>query len=179
MRIGPTRSARGVINLEKGGLNAVLKRYGSAPAGVQSGQSMAAGLLGLTWPSRSVGLASLQIVAADRRMKEAYMRRRALVVATTTTLALGLAAGHAIGGGTTVKAVNFAFKRKAVTIQKGGKVTWKNVQGKHTVTFKNGSFDKVISGDERVSKKFRHRGTFRYICRFHIQQGMRGKVIVK
>jgi plastocyanin len=112
-------------------------------------------------------------------VKEADMRRRALVLATTTTLAFGLTVGDASGGGTKVKAVNFAFKPKTVTIQKGGKVTWRNVEGKHTVTFKNGSFDRVMSGDERVSKKFRHRGTFRYICRFHIGQGMRGKVIVK
>jgi plastocyanin len=117
--------------------------------------------------------------AADRWVKEADMRRRALVLATTTTLAFGLAVSHASGGGTKVRAVNFAFKPKAVTIQKGARVTWKNVQGKHTVTFRNGSFDRVISGDEHVSRKFRHRGTFRYICRFHIGQGMRGKVIVK
>ena len=105
--------------------------------------------------------------------------RRVLLTAAMTTLALGIAAGHASGGGTTVKAVNFAFKAKTVTVQKGSRVTWKNVHGKHTVTFNNGSFDKVISGDERVSKRFRHRGTFRYVCRFHTEQGMRGKVIVE
>ena len=105
--------------------------------------------------------------------------RRALVVVTMTTLAIGFAVGHASGGGKTVRAVNFDFKPKSVTVQKGSRVTWKNVEGKHTVTLKNGTFDKVISGDETVSKRFRHRGTFRYICRFHREQGMRGKVIVE
>jgi plastocyanin len=106
--------------------------------------------------------------------------RRILIVATTTAvLALGLAVGSASGVGKTVRADNFSFKPRTVTIQKGSKVTWKNVEGVHTVTLKNGSFDRVISGDDSVSKRFRRRGTFRYICRFHTQQDMRGKVIVE
>ena len=105
--------------------------------------------------------------------------KRALAVATATTLALGLLVADASGGGPTIRAVNFDFKPQTVTIQKGDKVTWKGVQGRHTVTLKNGSFDKVISVDERVSKTFRRNGTFRYICRFHKLQGMRGKVIVE
>jgi plastocyanin len=104
--------------------------------------------------------------------------RRALLITAMAALALGLAVGQA-SGGTTVRAVNYDFKPKTVTIQKGGRVIWRNKQGKHTVTFKTGSFDKVISGDERVSKRFRQRGTFRYVCRFHKLQGMRGKVIVE
>jgi plastocyanin len=104
--------------------------------------------------------------------------RRALITITMAALALGLVVGQASGGGTTVKAVNFDFKPKTVTIQKGGRVIWKNRAGKHTVTFKTGTYDKVISGDEQVSRRFRRTGTFRYFCRFHRQQGMRGKVIV-
>ena len=105
--------------------------------------------------------------------------RRVLVLLATTMLAVGFAVGTASGGGKTVTADNYDFKPRRVTIQKGSTVTWKNVQGVHTVTLKNGSFDKVISVDERVSKTFRRNGTFRYICRFHKLQGMRGKVIVE
>lgn len=105
--------------------------------------------------------------------------RRVMVLLATTVLALGLAVGHAFGGGKSVKADNFDFEPKRVTIQRGDKVTWKNVEGRHTVTFRKGSFDKTISGDERVSKRFKRKGTFRYFCRFHIAQGMKGKVIVK
>jgi plastocyanin len=105
--------------------------------------------------------------------------RKALILLTTTMLALGLAVGSASGGGKTVKAENFDFEAKAVTIQKGDKVTWQNDQGRHSVTLKNGTFDKVISGDQTVSKKFKHSGTFRYYCRFHKSLGMRGKVVVE
>jgi len=105
--------------------------------------------------------------------------RKALILLTTTMLDLGIAVGSASGGGRTVKAEKFDFKPKTVTIQKGDKVTWKAIEGRHSVTLKNGTFDKVISGDKTVSRKFQHSGTFRYYCRFHKAQGMRGKVIVE
>jgi plastocyanin len=110
--------------------------------------------------------------------KEANMRS-VLVLLATTALVLALVVGTASGGGKTVTADNYDFKPRAVTIQKGRTVTWKNVQGVHTVTLKNGTYDKTISGDEKVSKRFKRRGTFRYICRFHKVQDMRGKVIVE
>jgi plastocyanin len=66
-----------------------------------------------------------------------------------------------------------------VTIDKGEKVKWRNVEGTHTVTARRGSFDKRISGDETVSRRFRRLGTWRYFCRFHKAQGMKGKVIVE
>jgi plastocyanin len=105
--------------------------------------------------------------------------RKLLVLLATTLIALGLVVGIASGRDKTVKADNFDFEPRRVTVQKGDTVTWKNIEGRHTVTLKNGTFDKVISGDEKVAKKFRRRGTFRYICRFHKQQDMRGKVIVE
>ena len=104
--------------------------------------------------------------------------RKFWIVPTAAAVVSLLAAGYANGGGRTVGADNFDFQPKTVTIQKGDRVTWHNLEGRHTVTLKNGTFDKVISGDERVSRRFNHRGTFRYICRFHTAQGMRGKVIV-
>jgi len=105
--------------------------------------------------------------------------RKVLILLTTTMVALGLVVGYASGSGRTVKADNFDFEPKTATIEQGERVTWKNVEGTHTVTLKNGTFDKAISGDEKVSRKFQHSGTFRYYCRFHKDQGMRGKVVVE
>jgi plastocyanin len=106
--------------------------------------------------------------------------RRILTFVAATALALAITAGPATGAGTTVRAKNFKFVAKTVTIQKGSKVTWKNVEGRHTVTFKDLAFDKVISANKpTVSKTFRQTGTFRYFCRFHKQLGLRGKVIVE
>lgn len=105
--------------------------------------------------------------------------RKVSILATTTVLALGLAVGSASGERETVKAKNYEFDSKTVTVQKGDKVTWKSTQGKHSVTLNNGTFNKVISNGETVSRKFKHRGTFRYYCRFHKSFGMRGKVIVE
>jgi plastocyanin len=105
------------------------------------------------------------------------MRRLALVVGIGA-LAVGVVAGPASAGSKTVKANNFDFKPQSVHIGKGDKVVWKNVQGRHTVTIKGTSYDKVISGNDKVDKKFKHQGTFKYICRFHKAQGMKGKVVV-
>jgi plastocyanin len=99
----------------------------------------------------------------------------------TLAVALAFTTGVAsAGGGNRVRAVNFAFKPHTITIQKGQRVTWKRAAGRHTVTFKKGSFDKTLSRNHRrVSRRFHHRGTFRYFCRFHRSLGMTGKVVVK
>ena len=108
----------------------------------------------------------------------AARRRRVAAAALATTLALIV--GVASAGGASVRAVNFSFKPAKITIQKGQKVTWKRIEGRHTVTLKNGSFDKVLSrAHPRASLKFNRRGTFRYFCRFHRSLGMKGKVIVR
>jgi plastocyanin len=106
--------------------------------------------------------------------------RKALMLLALTSLVLGLAlVGFASGGNRTVKADDFDFEPGRVTIDVGDKVTWRNVEGRHTVTLRNGKYDKVIDGDDKVSRKFRNAGTFRYYCRFHTAQGMKGKVIVE
>jgi len=95
-------------------------------------------------------------------------------------LALVLTTGVASAGGNRVRAVNFAFKPHTITVQKGQRVTWKRAAGRHTVTFKHSSFDKILSRHHRrVSRRFHHRGTFRYFCRFHRSLGMTGKIVVK
>jgi plastocyanin len=108
--------------------------------------------------------------------------RKVLILITTTALALGLIAAPAGAGlgAKVVKATNFKFAPKTLTIQKGTKVTWKNIEGSHTVTFKALGYDKTISASHKtVSKTFNQKGTFHYICRFHKSFGMTGKVVVQ
>jgi len=104
--------------------------------------------------------------------------RRLGIVTVIATIALGVGVADAGGGG--VKATNFSFKPRTITVHKGERVKWHWVQGKHTVTFKKGSFDKIISKRHRtVARRFHKRGTFRYYCRFHRSLGMKGKIVVK
>jgi plastocyanin len=104
--------------------------------------------------------------------------RRLSQLSAAAIVGLLIAAWPASAGGPTVKAVNFDFGPKRVSVTPGDSVTWKNVEGRHTVTAKKGNFDQVISGDERVSRKFKKPGTWRYICRFHVDLGMKGTVVV-
>jgi plastocyanin len=73
-----------------------------------------------------------------------------------------------------VKVVNNKFKPKTVKIRKGGKVTWVFKQGRHNVVGRNWSSPIKRSGT--WSKRFKRRGTFKYICALH--PGMDGKVRV-
>jgi plastocyanin len=107
------------------------------------------------------------------------------IIALTGTLALfavflALAVGLASAGGDSVKASNFRFKPRTITIQKGQKVIWKQRAGRHTITFKKRSFDKILSnGHPRRSLRFTRRGTFHYYCRFHRSLGMKGTIVVR
>jgi plastocyanin len=104
--------------------------------------------------------------------------RRVGVVTIIAALALGVAVAHAGGG--TVNASNYKFAPKALTITKGSKVTWKWVNGRHTVTFVKGSFDKALNKTHpSASRTFKHRGTYRYYCAFHRSLGMKGKIVVQ
>ena len=106
--------------------------------------------------------------------------RRVWGIVLAATLVAVLTVGVASAGGNRVRASNFSFKPAKIVIQKGQRVTWKRVEGKHTVTFKGSSFDKVLSRSHpRVSKRFHRRGTFRYYCRFHRALGMKGRVVVR
>jgi plastocyanin len=103
--------------------------------------------------------------------------RRTGAVALVATLALGVGVAQA---GPTVNASNYAFKPKAITIQKGQSVTWKWVNGSHTVTFVKGTYDKSLNRANPTRKRtFKRAGTFKYYCRFHRTLGMTGKVVVQ
>lgn len=81
-----------------------------------------------------------------------------------------------------VSAQSNFFSPKTVKIDVGDKVRWDNVEGTHTVTMSKGgqNLDKVISGHASVtSKKFKKAGKFKYLCSFHLDEGMKGKVVVE
>lgn len=102
------------------------------------------------------------------------------LVAVVALVAAVVAGGPASARGkNSVSAHNFAFSPKKIKISAGEKVKWHATQGTHTVTFKGG-FDAEISagGDATASKKFKKPGTYKYVCRFHKAQGMKGKVVV-
>jgi plastocyanin len=110
------------------------------------------------------------------------------IVHRVTVLILVLAAGSgfaaASAAGKTVKVGNYDFRPKAVTVEKGERVTWKGVRGSHNVTFERSPFNRRnfkrgISEGRRFSKRTRREGKFRYVCSFHDHLGMRGRVIVE
>jgi plastocyanin len=103
--------------------------------------------------------------------------RRIGAVALAATMALAVGVGQA--GGAAVGASNYSFKPKTLTIKKGAQVTWKRVNGSHTVTFRKGTYDKSINKAHPTrTRTFKRRGTFRYYCRNHSYFGMKGKVVV-
>jgi plastocyanin len=112
--------------------------------------------------------------------------KRLLLAVALVVLAAGLLGGQASAGdgsaksGKRVKANNFSFSPKKISVSAGSKVTWTATEGDHTVTFKDGGLDAeiVASGDAKTSRKFKKPGIYKYICRFHKTQGMVGKVVV-
>jgi plastocyanin len=113
------------------------------------------------------------------------MKRVVLAVALIA-LAAGMLGAQASAGdgpaksGKQVKASGVTFSPKKISISAGSKVTWKATEGTHTVTFKSGGFDQTISsgGDAKTSRKFKKPGTYKYICKPHKAEGMKGKVVV-
>jgi plastocyanin len=69
----------------------------------------------------------------------------------------------------TVEMVDFAFEPAKVTIQVGGKVTWKNQgQAPHTATADDDSFDTgTVDAGKLAAETFKQAGRFSYICTIH------------
>lgn len=95
---------------------------------------------------------------------------RSLVV-----LALGIACGTAtasiaLAAGQTVTIQNFAYSPKAVTVNVGESVTWKNIDiAQHTATDDKGRFDTgtLQPGSGVATIRFTAAGPYNYFCRFH------------
>lgn len=102
-----------------------------------------------------------------------------------TAVAIAGVAGPASGGAdapaskaprkATVKAVNFVFVKDRVKIRKGGKVTWRFVEGRHNV--KGKGWGSSIKRRGTYTRKFKKAGTYRYRCTLH-PPGMKGVVKV-
>ena len=79
--------------------------------------------------------------------------------------------------GTTIDMVDLAFKPRALTIERGQTVTFRN-RGKVTHNAKGKDFfSKVVEPGGSYSHTFRRAGTFAYICTFH--PGMKGTLTVR
>jgi plastocyanin len=78
----------------------------------------------------------------------------------------------------TVDMVDFSFEKATVTIQAGGKVTWKNMgQTPHTATADDGSFDTAtVDPGKLKAETFKQPGTITYHCSIHPQ--MHGTIVV-
>ncbi len=75
---------------------------------------------------------------------------------------------------------NFVFSPSALTINKGDKVTWTNMDSvMHTVTSDSGSEldSELLSKGESYSHTFDSKGTFEYNCSPH--QNMKATIIVE
>jgi plastocyanin len=79
--------------------------------------------------------------------------------------------------GTTVDMVDLAFKPRALTIERGQTVTFRN-RGKVTHNAKGKDFfTKVVEPGGSYSHTFKRAGTFEYVCTFH--PGMEGTLNVR
>lgn len=101
--------------------------------------------------------------------------RRIAGAGVAAVIAATLAVGASGANAATVKVKNYKFSPGTVKINKGDKVTWKFVQGKHNV--KGKGFKSPVQRSGKYSHKFTQKGTFKYRCTLH--SGMDGKVKVK
>ncbi|HEX4186531.1 MAG TPA: plastocyanin/azurin family copper-binding protein [Solirubrobacteraceae bacterium] len=112
------------------------------------------------------------------------MRRRALflLASLTAALAVVLAPSGAFGGAHaarthTVTLQEFRFHPATLNINHGDTVKWVwRDQVEHNVTFRTQHSRTQVSGTYTV--RFARRGTFNYHCTIHVEEGMRGKIVV-
>ncbi len=119
------------------------------------------------------------------------MRKRILSVATAALTVAALAGGAVSGdadaapqgkaSAAKVSVADFKFTPETITIKRGETVRWKHVSGSHTLTFFKGHYDRGLNfAQPTQSRTFKRAGTFKYFCRFHLDdKGMKGKVVVK
>ena len=83
----------------------------------------------------------------------------------------------------TVNIVNKDFNPRDVQIDAGTVVTWKNTEGRHTVTADDGSFDSpIMAPGEEFKHTFERAGRVQYFCKLHGEAGghnMSGTITVK
>ena len=121
------------------------------------------------------------------------MRSKSMILVPVVAILAALVVWPSAGGaGTTqdarakrVSVRDDRFSPKSVHVSRGGRVTWVwRGENDHNVRFR-----KVPSGAERpkgssiqssgrITRKFRRRGTYRYVCTLHEDLGMKGTVAV-
>jgi plastocyanin len=107
------------------------------------------------------------------------MRKRWLSAAVGAMAAVVLTAPPSAGATAVVRARDNVFRPRTIFIERGDSVRWVNRgDNAHTTTSVSGLWDRTIDPGEATSRRFRRRGTFRYVCTFHESAGMVGKVIV-
>jgi plastocyanin len=115
-------------------------------------------------------------------MKGGAMRRWKLgIVAVVAAGAIGTSAlpSSAVDVAKIRMKDNF-FMPKRIRVEKGTRVKWVNRgSNPHTTTSTTGRWDSgTLSPGDAFARRFRKRGTFKYICSIHVGEGMRGKVVV-
>ena len=112
------------------------------------------------------------------------MSRRALglLAIVVATMAVGVLPTGALGGGHaarnhTVILHEFRFHPATLNVNKGDSVkwVWRDLV-EHNVTFH--AFHSRTQESGTYTIRFNRRGTFNYHCTIHVEEGMRGKVIV-
>jgi plastocyanin len=110
-----------------------------------------------------------------------WVMRRLITIAAASvvTAARLLPAAPASAVTVRVRANDNFFRPRTITVERGTRVRWVNKGGNpHTTTSTKGLWDKDIPVGGAATRVFRKRGTFRYTCTIHVDQGMRGRVVV-
>ena len=114
------------------------------------------------------------------------MRKAALSIAAVAVIAASVPATAASPESASVKVRDDFFKPKAVTIKKGGKVTWRwrGSDNPHNVAIKKPGETKVFrrsavkTSSGKYSYTFKRTGTWRVLCEIH-PRDMKMRVVVK
>jgi plastocyanin len=110
----------------------------------------------------------------------AKMRRQLLTALSLAALAIALAAQPAAAATTRVEVGDYFFKKRSITIDRLDRVRWVWVgRDLHDVTVTRGprKFQSSTKRSGAFAKRFRRRGTYRYLCTVH-PIDMRGRVVV-
>jgi plastocyanin len=109
---------------------------------------------------------------------------RCLVVAMALVVLAPAVGAHERGGGprvatqaVRVRVIDFAFRPRNLTIDRGTVVRWVNRGDRpHTTTSNTSLWNHTLAPGETFSRRFRRMGTFAYHCSIHPQ--MTARVIV-
>lgn len=112
------------------------------------------------------------------------LKGRAAILAFAVALAASVPAATAAFGGAraaanhTVILKSKRFHPGTLSIHRGDTVTWvwRDSPTEHNVTGRGFKSATMSHGSFRV--RFSRRGTFNYHCTIHVEEGMRGKIIV-